>query len=290
MPLTVFPRRALGVALATLLLLTGRPAAAESDQAESWFGVRERIIIRPVGRISLDYESNVNRATTGGTADVVGKVSAGATTFFTTSTNLQIVLQYQAQLWRYVAAAPNNALINVGTVLTSYPVGLPLFRGRSSISPYVAAQYIGKVTMAPGGSNRSDWNLLAGANFSGEIGQEDILIGGYQFDTLLAEVELTRYTAHALNAAYYHAFGTTALAGLSYRIQRRAPFDSRVDTLWRHTLGGSVQVFPWSWLGLELNASYNYDAASTAANSLGYVTVGGSVSSNLRFDWAEPGI
>lgn len=274
--------RPTAVALILCLSALTRPALAQDDFAEEPSAPPpNRWTIIPEAKLLVEYDSNALQLP-GSPSDSIAKLYAGAVATYNFEGDTQVLLQYQAQLWRYADLPIFNVLLNIGTVLVTQKFDLVGVKIMDNISLFGGGQVVYKEPTSTGFS-RVDFNFLAGFSATKAFGNDKLLVGGYQFANLLADVPQTAYSAHALNMLFRMGLMREIILSSTYQLQLRVPQDATIAKTLRNTIGLGFEFLPIQGLSINVGGDYSYEFAAPIRSRIDYYSFNVSLGSNLIF-------
>lgn len=261
--------------------LAALPACAQSEETEPSAPPRDRWTIIPEGKIQLEYDTNALQLPGFG-EDTIAKLFVGAVATYDFPSDTQLLSQYQLQVWRYANLPIYNVMLHIGTLLVSQKFDVLGLKVMDTISPFFGGQVVYKEPTTQGVS-RVDFNVLAGFSATKTFGSDKLLVGGYQFANLLAEVPQTAYSAHGINVLYRMGLLREIILSTGYQLQLRLPWEPGIAKNLRNTLSLGFQFLPVPGLSINLNGDYTYEYAGPLRSRIDYFSLGISLGSNLIF-------
>lgn len=268
------------VPLLALLILPSVPVLAQEEEDTGGPPVNRWTII-PEGKVLVEYNSNAIQQP-GFRDDTIAKLFAGAIASYNWPTDTSVLMQCQAQIWRYADLPIFNVALNILTLIASQKFDLVNAKIMDTISIFGGGQMVYKQPTTQGFS-RLDFNALAGFSATKAFGSDKLLVGGYQFANLLADVPQTAYSAHGMNILFRWGLLREVIFNASYQLQLRLPQDPSIPKNLRNTLGVGFEFLPIPGLSITLNGDYSHEYAAPIRFRHDYFSVSIGVGSNLAF-------
>lgn len=266
------------------MALISLPAHAQELLDEDLFPTapaRPSLTVIPEGRTVVEYATNGVQLP-GFPHDAIGKLVLGAAFVKEFSTNTQLLGQYQTQIWRYADLPVFNVALNILTVQAAQRFELGSFLMMDFVSPFLGGQAIYKAPMSVEGVSRLDFNVLAGVTAVKMFGRDKVLVAGYQFSNLLADVPQTAYSAHTVNLLFRAAIWPERInLMLNYLLQLRLPWDRGVEKNLRNSVGVGFQFMPVAGLVIGVGGDYTYQYAVPLRARIDYYTFNVSIGTDM---------
>lgn len=240
---------------------------------------RRVILINPFINLRTDWNSNTQGA--GDPGNLAFRTLLGSTLRFDFPGGLGFLGHYQSQLL-VTRDQRQNGSIHTGTLLFSYQALLTGFI--DMIMPFGGAQVQYRVPTGLAGTSRLDNAFFAGVSMQHAPTRESVLYWGAQFDYFAPSDTTQANYGPSILAGYRQILGTTALVGVTDRLQVRMTNANSRPERWRNDLTFDLYYFPWPWLMLNPTAGLQYNSTG---DFLTWMT-GISVSTNLWFVRATP--
>jgi len=213
-----------------------------------------------------EYTSNVKQ-TTDGEGDFIFRTGLSATMRYTFPTNTQILFRGQAMINRYFKLSDYNQTLVLGTFTLSQWLldSLNIYAGVIPI--YLKADTDLSIT-------RFDTDLMGGLTYYYLVGSQNILFGGYQLDSLIAQDTNYRYMGHTLLAGYRHTLTPELNLTATGRGQFRFFTEKTDSDEQRFVANAILRYSPLSWLSFATKGEYTYVNSANANKTGGFYTLG----------------